>query len=131
MKLSMKLSLNMSQNPTLNPKCPFNYIPGHLGALCAAALAARVEAEDLAAEDALRLPVAQTAPLHHLHALHQPPAIWNVHINSPLYLCGQKIYFFYKHCRISELRTTKQRLREKEMGLQIRLVTPVYAAGFG
>ena len=57
------------------PKCPFNCIPGHLGALCAAALAARVEAEYLAAEDALRLAVAQPAPLHHLHTLHQAPAM--------------------------------------------------------
>ena len=53
-----------------------NCLPGHLCALCAAALSARVEAEDLAAEDALRLPVAQTAPLHHLHALDQPPAMY-------------------------------------------------------
>ena len=53
--------------------CRTDDLPGHLSALCAASLPPRVEAEDLPAEHALSLAVAQAAPLHHLHPLHQPP----------------------------------------------------------
>ena len=117
--------------------CLLNCIPGHLGALCAAALAARVEAEDLAAEDALRLAVAQPAPLHHLHALDQAP-MYKVKCNTFQFAYCDIIFTGILQPSLQALpdsRTLHDETkapggREREMGLQIRLVTPVYA-GFG